>query len=322
MIHSRCIFLSTLPARGATDQNGRIETWSTDFYPRSPRGERHYSSLQGFLDLCISIHAPREGSDPEFGVCRVDPVAFLSTLPARGATTFILLICSSNIISIHAPREGSDLDLSDPRNIVRKFLSTLPARGATSPPHRAVRLSAHFYPRSPRGERPGASPSWTTAAQYFYPRSPRGERRRPVGLRSVRHFHFYPRSPRGERPDRILPPYERIRFLSTLPARGATRPPAGKALNGMAFLSTLPARGATYGGRPMPGKRLFLSTLPARGATPSDHRLFGGCHHFYPRSPRGERQQNPTKIQLDFAQKGQMRTLDAQNGRANFVHSV
>ena len=33
----------------------------------------------------------------------------------------------------------------------------------------------------------------------------------------------------------------------------------------------------------------FLSTLPARGATPAGSGTGLGHHHFYPRSPRGER---------------------------------
>ena len=57
----------------------------------------------------ISIHAPREGSDPgcldRSGLQRV----FQSTLPVRGATVARGLQKSLPRISIHAPREGSDL---------------------------------------------------------------------------------------------------------------------------------------------------------------------------------------------------------------------
>ena len=157
-------------------------------------------------------------------------------------------------------------------------------------------------------------------------------------------------------------------FLSTLPARGATRSPIAGFRLMLIFLSTLPARGATtvclsghtpesdFYPRSPRGERQFdlsdeemgiyisihapregsdwrqisgptsihqfLSTLPARGATATTRCSSWILPYFYPRSPRGERQQNPTKIQLDFAQKVQMRTSDAQNGRANFVHSV
>ena len=169
------------------------------------------------------------------------------------------------------------------------FLSTLPARGATS----AAQLAWAIW-------------------LYFYPRSPRGERRQPTTMVQRRKRDFYPRSPRGERPASRMSTSDVDTFLSTLPARGATRsrrmkaPPAG-------FLSTLPARGATRCAQNMQGCLFpFLSTLPARGATGAAQPgtaelLFVSIHapregsdrgqrrawpladSFYPRSPRGER---------------------------------
>ena len=101
---------------------------------------------------CISIHAPREGSDPRRYNSR-----------------------QNQRISIHAPREGSDADPfirgytgshfypRSPRGerrstdqipgLVSQFLSTLPARGATQTGRIIVARPYHFYPRSPRGER-------------------------------------------------------------------------------------------------------------------------------------------------------------------------
>ena len=174
----------------------------------------------------ISIHAPREGSDPKSvkvgvsakdfyprsprgerlrrGCARTRSPEFLSTLPARGATL--------GHVSASLPGVG--------------FLSTLPARGATAISLPFQTLESHFYPRSPRGERPvrflllfarhnisihapregsdqGAQPA-PRSRRYFYPRSPRGERRD-----ARRRWHVYDA------------------FLSTLPARGATRPVRG-----------------------------------------------------------------------------------------------
>ena len=104
----RGVFLSTLPARGAT---------LADIAQRA----RHF---------VISIHAPREGSDshrrpgaaapPYFyprsprGERQDKPrpcyllTKFLSTLPARGATAVANFFRAEIRISIHAPREGSD----------------------------------------------------------------------------------------------------------------------------------------------------------------------------------------------------------------------
>ena len=79
------VFLSTLPARGATRSTATMPHTLSNFYPRSPRGERLMVSM-------ISIPIP----------------LFLSTLPARGATAKSSRLASASVISIHAPREGSD----------------------------------------------------------------------------------------------------------------------------------------------------------------------------------------------------------------------
>ena len=86
-------FLSTLPARGATALAMRLAQYGQDFYPRSPRGERPPSSLSSLYQRGISIHAPREGSDP------------VTVLP------FFV-----HDISIHAPREGSDAFFSETKS--------------------------------------------------------------------------------------------------------------------------------------------------------------------------------------------------------------
>ena len=107
----------------------------------------------GLVDIEISIHAPREGSDPAFWwpSCRhghfyprsprgerqesnmIDgwDMEFLSTLPARGATQTRAHTRQNSEISIHAPREGSDRPVSGFDIGISQFLSTLPARGAT-----------------------------------------------------------------------------------------------------------------------------------------------------------------------------------------------
>ena len=81
------------------------------------------------------------------------------------------------------------------------------------------------------------------------------------------------------------------RFLSTPSARRAT----GGALRDVQtkiFLSTPSARRATVKGpRPLSGKGLFLSTPSARRATHFFPRTAHARKHFYPRPPRGGRQQ-------------------------------
>ena len=192
-------FLSTLPARGATGAGHPPQYRRADFYPRSPRGERLVFMFVLLSQILISIHAPREGSDRDVLVLNV----------------------KAQSISIHAPREGSDMSLcwTCPTTLI--FLSTLPARGATGHGADLRRAAGHFYPRSPRGERPIPGSTGWTAAPDFYPRSPRGERRWTKAS-----------CPRP------------CPFLSTLPARGATWISV-RSLKAWPFLSTLPARGAT-----------------------------------------------------------------------------
>ena len=80
----------------------------------------------------------------------------------------------------------------------------------------------NFYPRSPRGERPGPARSARAQKGNFYPRSPRGERLIYQEVPDMLKSDFYPRSPRGERHAAILAGQDLGPFLSTLPARGAT----------------------------------------------------------------------------------------------------
>ena len=105
----------------------------------------------------ISIHAPREGSDGSPQAAQAGSPVFLSTLPARGATTFAPNALQSS-----------------------QFLSTLPARGATDASFRLygrLRISIH----APR-EGSDCTPVYVSAiaSPYFYPRSPRGERQSRV----------------------------------------------------------------------------------------------------------------------------------------------
>ena len=57
-------FQSTLPARGATGVLPPPVKLELYFNPRSPRGERRSGFDFVSLHMSISIHAPREGSDP------------------------------------------------------------------------------------------------------------------------------------------------------------------------------------------------------------------------------------------------------------------
>ena len=153
------IFLSTLPARGATTLSPSRSGSASNFYPRSPRGERPAHSRLPRRSRYFYPRSPR-------GERQVPRCLF-----------FIL-----RQISIHAPREGSD----------KRPVGSGPEKG-------------HFYPRSPRGERlmlPGAPGGWllflsTLPARGATPHAPG---------RAAKRLNFYPRSPRGERRGSPSPP--------------------------------------------------------------------------------------------------------------------
>ena len=191
-------FLSTLPARGATQILPRERPDQGDFYPRSPRGERRgnaynaddvtlfLSTLPARGATCllavscsalwvISIHAPREGSDLVHHGLPVEHGISIHA-PREGSDVEISFVVLVHLnISIHAPREGSDYRTAVYNTTAELFLSTLPARGATRSGAERHQRRCNFYPRSPRGERRERR-LILRFEKDFYPRSPRGER--------------------------------------------------------------------------------------------------------------------------------------------------
>ena len=60
---ARCCISIHAPREGSDARAALTTPSRSDFYPRSPRGERHRFSSKGAGSTGISIHAPREGSD-------------------------------------------------------------------------------------------------------------------------------------------------------------------------------------------------------------------------------------------------------------------
>ena len=102
---------------------------SSDFYPRSPCGERPTAN-KALQKVEISIHALLAESD--------------------GALKHVH---QTEEISIHALLAESDHSLNLPSKPIDKFLSTLSLRRATPVCALRVTSKTHFYPRSPCGER-------------------------------------------------------------------------------------------------------------------------------------------------------------------------
>ena len=193
----------------------------------------------------ISIHAPREGSDGGVFLRPRNYSRFLSTLPARGATSCGIMGLRDRPISIHAPREGSDQQLDATVKQYQDISIHAPREGSDNKYEREFPpATPDFYPRSPRGERHEKrriiSASYCNISIHA-PREGSDSARAPnVHL----YTDFYPRSPRGERLGALGRSGLGLLFLSTLPARGATKT-CRAGTKTTAFLSTLPARGAT-----------------------------------------------------------------------------
>ena len=168
---------------------------------------------------------------------------FLSTLPAWGATIFAVRPYDAPIFLSTLPAWGATAhEFQYLSGVI--FLSTLPAWGATE------------------GDKPDASPD---AISIHAPRV--GSDAAHYGGVSS-HSDFYPRSPRGERRAGYSLGLSIDKFLSTLPAWGATWWAILKDICDALFLSTLPAWGATRHWQTGHKRtRQFLSTLPAWGAT-------------------------------------------------------
>ena len=238
-------------------------------------------------DVYISIHAPREGSDGYAEANSGKRWKFLSTLPARGATTPPKRAARSRSISIHAPREGSDRfrwirgsrlchfyprsprgerpePASEPEQPA-KFLSTLPARGATEQLDAYRALLDNFYPRSPRGERRRSAACFRRRCD-FYPRSPRGERR-PSGSSGCGKHNFYPRSPRGERPSPFGISLTPRGISIHAPREGSDTADRAAAASHTDFYPRSPRGERPVAVQSCARTDTFLSTLPARGAT-------------------------------------------------------
>ena len=120
---------------------GQRPQQGSDFYPRSPCGERR-TNVRHQLKICaISIHALLAESDLNAIINHCIPeVLFLSTLSLRRATARPICGKRSINISIHALLAESD---------------HLTRTATQSPPY--------FYPRSPCGERQPQYHDWQPA---------------------------------------------------------------------------------------------------------------------------------------------------------------
>ena len=146
-------FLSTLPARGATRPPlpHQIRCWISIHAPREG-SDVGLVQILGFRQ--ISIHAPREGSDYGGLTNSAKGDNFYPRSPRGERHLERVTADSQHHISIHAPREGSDRGAPGSRWRERKISIHAPREGSDLLRALGGRAPGHFYPRSPRGERP------------------------------------------------------------------------------------------------------------------------------------------------------------------------
>ena len=148
-----------------------------DFNPRPPRGGRLLAKAAFARQYVISIHAPREGGDPEYRhrirPCVIsihapreggDPVlhpcerrrsGHFNPRPPRGGRLLVIADrISAEVISIHAPREGGDFIPSKFRLVLIRNFNPRPPRGGRRGATKDAGHDHDFNPRPPRGGRP------------------------------------------------------------------------------------------------------------------------------------------------------------------------
>ena len=192
------------------------------------------------------------------------------------------------------------------------FLSTPSARRATGTYSRPTPLGTHFYPRPPRGGRRCGRSVCTMPGAFLSTPSARRATKEAIWAADGSRISIHALREEGDdrrrdgqagrdisihalREEGDLTLKARLlkieAFLSTPSARRATLDANGYAIPGK-FLSTPSARRATWCG---PFSRrcsfLFLSTPSARRATAAILLSEKCLLHFYPRPPRGGRQQ-------------------------------
>ena len=240
-------------------------------------------------DPTISIHALREEGDP-CPVGRGSIAAYFYPRPPRGGRPRAKTESNSieHGISIHALREEGDAAGRGSNQQPKISIHALREEGDALADQQTT-PKKDFYPRPPRGGRPGARTD-RFAEKGISIHALREEGDKPCTLSRCKAKDFYPRPPRGGRRHWHIGHKRTLQFLSTPSARRAT--PAQWA-GGLSLHISIHAL-REEGDRPPPGQAQHKATnfypRPPRGGRPSRCLPPVIPRHFYPRPPRGGRQ--------------------------------
>ena len=169
-------FLSTSPAWGTTLPAGRRRFFVPNFYPRPPRGGRLSVTDYEKVLATISIHVPRVGDDVQRVQLTPHAINISIHVPRVGDDTGVQVGQLTYTISIHVPRVGDDGERTRRPAGGRKISIHVPRVGDDRTTSVTMVTMPNFYPRPPRGGRPGDKTTAFASPTDFYPRPPRGGR--------------------------------------------------------------------------------------------------------------------------------------------------
>ena len=231
---------------------------------------REEGDVMGYITIFterISIHALREEGDLVLPGLRRLGNNFYPRPPRGGRRFPNQIIVDWCEISIHALREEGDLSVFQPVAGIEK-ISIHALREEGDEVHEAMDKYIDEFLSTPSARRAtSARRIQRSKVRHFYPRPPRGGRPSGSHCSSFRQY-FYPRPPRGGRRAGVGQVAMESQFLSTPSARRATISLHIKSQQ----------------------ERISIHALREEGDTPT--RIPASTHtYFYPRPPRGGRQQ-------------------------------
>ena len=244
VVNAAAVFQSTLPAREATEKQGRRHACNHNFNPRFPRGKRqrepyfklprlHFNPRfprgkrppcvpQLLNTVIISIHASREGSDFQNLLIFFVSIYFNPRFPrGKRQSPYVSRFVHPTFQSTLPAREATISMIFHGVHLL--FQSTLPAREATLGVCHHVERVDRFQSTLPAREATLLPYFCRHAVKNFNPRFPRGKRQcaycgNHISLDISIHASREGSDKRSSFSSDVSPG-----FQSTLPAREATR---------------------------------------------------------------------------------------------------
>ena len=213
------ISIHALREEGDARRDGKPDP-RNNFYPRPPRGGRPLDN--GFVsaaELFLSTPSARRATKGA-QLLRARRLYFYPRPPRGGRRHAGLLFGGGGgFLSTPSARRATQGRCPDCQPL--EFLSTPSARRATYSHRAERRVRGYFYPRPPRGGRPGQIIHTVDVADISI-HALREEGDRTTGKYIMFKKYFYPRPPRGGRRAGRAPARSAFLFLSTPSARRAT----------------------------------------------------------------------------------------------------